>query len=291
MAAIPTVWLKCWEDDEFQYFVVCEERYDESYHAYAHAREDGSVAKHLYLPLFEGSVHDGVLRSLKGLEPTAFTTAEEELRAARANGPCWSILTWSGINLLAILLLLISKTDDCQKAFGAGHVIGGAGDSRPSPLFVTGKASCKGQFFGSKEGDAAVKAFHMEHPWGDRFDRFLGLVNDRGSILAKMTPPYSVDDFTGYCETGVILSGPSREYIKSSVLGDYGRIPCEIAPGDGSAYQCDRLVYSNEVVGIPLWGGTVNEGAGAGMWMLNAAYPGSRAHWHQGASLLALSAE
>ena len=291
MSAVPTVWVKSWEDEEYQYFVVCESRYDETYQAFAHTREDGSIAAHVYFPLFEGSIQDGVMRSLKGLEPTAFTTAGEELAAARANGECWSILTWSGINLLAVLLLVMSKTDDCQAAFGAGHVVGGAGDSRPSPLFVTGKVSNRGQFFGSGEGDVAVKVFHMEHPWGDRFERFLGFVNDHAAILTKMTPPYSLDDFSAYENTGVSISGPSRMFVKASVAGDSGRIPCELAEGDGTEYQCDRLVYSDEVVGIPLLGGTVNEEAGGGIWMLNMAYPGTRAHWHQGGSLFAVEAQ
>ena len=284
MSAVPTVWLKAWEDTGYQYFVVSEESFEGAY-AYAHTRGDGSVAQKLYLPLFEGSLHEGVLRSLKGFAPETDTTAEEEFAAAAANGEGWTALPWAASNLIAVLCLIMGKSDDCQAVFGQGHSANG---TTAEDMTVSGAVADKGQFFGSDDMMTPVKVFHLENFWGNRIDRVAGIVNDHGAVKVKMSAPYSLADFSEYVDTGVRPANPdgsmgAMRFLSESLACQYGRIPVG-AGGSGDTYQCDGFVFKNDMLAVATHGGRAGKEAVCGCWFMNLADAVGHAAWHLGAS-------
>lgn len=281
MAVLPLVYLSITEDASYQYIVASNGPYDNSFHAYAHTRANGDVMEKKYLPLFEGSKVGTTLRSLKGQTPCNTTPgASAEIQWAQANGALWNIRSWAENNLISCLCAIISKSDDGQTAFGSGHTTGG---SQASSLHTTGLLSNKGQFFGTSSTTTGMKVFHMEHFWGDRWDRLVGMVNDNGSVKVKPIPPYSLSDFSTYDLAGITPSGTSGGYISTSVASRLGRIP-SVASGASNTYQCDGLWFNNSQVDIALAGGGCGSDLLCGPWYLDLGNVASDSDWGIGAS-------
>lgn len=278
------IWLSQFEIGNYEYIIVSNEKYDESFNDDAYVREDGSHADKLYYPMFKGSYDGTRLRSLAGQTTMCNTSASTEMTRAKANGKGWNIASWSKINLRNCLLKLISKTDDSQTAFGRGQDSGYVNDSSKNyGKLQTGTLTNKGQFFGYNDGNHDVKVFYMETPWGMQWDRMLGMINKNGHILVKMTPPYNLtgDDYT---DTGLTPTGTSGGYISKSKSCRYGRIP-HVASGSSSTYQCDGLWFNNGIVAIALVGGSCSYGLPVGADCLVLSVDASSAYWSIGSSV------
>lgn len=185
------IWLSQFEVGNYEYMIISNVQYDESYNDDAYVREDGSHADKLYFPMFGGSYDGTRIRSLAGQALMYNTNASTEIARAKANGAGWNIGSWSKRNLLNCMLKIMSKTDNSQTAFGQGQTSGYVNDaSQNYGHLATGTLKDKGQFFGYNDTTHEVKVFYMEKPWGNRWDRINGLLMVGGEILAKMTPPY-----------------------------------------------------------------------------------------------------
>lgn len=186
MARFDTVWIKQTEEGSLQKVQICNIQLDEGFHAYAHTREDGTIMDYIWLSCFKGSLVGSKLRSLKGLTPCNSKTGTDEITYAGNNGSLWDTQTWSQINMVNMLLILMGKSTNTQAVFGYGHYNGG---SSASNLLKTGTISNKGAFYGTS-GNAAMKVFHIENYYGDIWNRIRGCVtNGSKQILVKMTPP------------------------------------------------------------------------------------------------------
>ena len=289
MARFPLVWLHMSEDANYEYIVVCESRYDETYHAYAHMDTSGNVKDEMFLACYRGSEVDGTLRSLSGKYPMWEKTAQQEMDAATANGSGWNVRTWSQRNLVNALLTIISKTDNSQTAFGGGVTDTYVNDrAQYYGMKASGGLNTAGQFKGYNDGTHQVKVFHMEDWWGNQWERIAGLINDNGVIKVSMYGPYNVTG-SGYevvrgCPTP---SGTSGGYIDKFHVSRCGRIPYH-AGGDGSgsdAYGCDGFWYNNAEFNIPVIGGRTGYARVAGKTTFFFLYGINNRTWNFGASL------
>ena len=283
MAVMPTVWLSQYEVGNYQYIIACEEQYDESYHAYAHTREDGSIMEKLYLSMFKGSYDNSRLRSISGQQPMYNQSATTEISRATANGTGWYTKTWSQRNLIACLLAIIFKTDNGQAALGNGNLNYQESASPTYGMLQTGTLNDKGQFWGMNDNTHQVKAFHIEAVWGDQWDRTAGLMLKNGTVHVKMTPPYNTTA-DGYFDTGIVMGGTSGGYIRESVSDWFGRIP-KTMDGSSSTYQCDGGWFNNGATTYALVGGSCNDGSKCGPWALYLTNGPGTANWNFGASL------
>lgn len=286
MSAIPLVWVKRYQEAGYQYVIFCETQYDEGYKAYAHTRPDGTIAKVAYHAMFKGSLVDGKLRSIAGVSPQNSTTAAQELGYAKANGTKWTIKTWALHSLIADLLTLISKTCHSQAAFGQGHTEGG---SSAASLLTCGSLMDKGQFFGYSDTAHAMKVFHIENFWGDRWDRIVGLMYINGVFRAKMTPEgtgynYTGDGYTAV-GTGVTGAGSGSGWQRATEQTEYGRFPVAPLTGSDATFETDFFWFNNGIVSVPLVGGVCNLGSGCGARSLYVNGAASWAGWIFGASL------
>ena len=80
------IWLSQYEIGNYEYIVISNAQYDESFNDDAYVREDGSHGNKLYFPMFGGSYDGTRLRSLAGQKVMHTTSAATEIARAKANG-------------------------------------------------------------------------------------------------------------------------------------------------------------------------------------------------------------
>lgn len=239
MSAIPLCWWLRYEEDGYEYYIVCEHQWDDSYKAFAHTRADGSIEDYFYWGMFGGSGSKTKIRSLKGQPLAQSLTTQDQIDGATANGPGWYIHSWSRRECIKDLLILMAKTTDTQTAYGNGNF---QSASSASGLLTTGTLSDKGQFWGSTANNQQVKVFYIEGFWGDQWLRTAGIINNKGQIFYKMTPEghgYRINDVEGYTDSGVTLTGLiSQRFISATKCGEFGCIPTVLS-GAENLYECD----------------------------------------------------
>lgn len=295
MSAIPLVWISQYEFGGYEYIILCNVRYDESYHAYAHTRANGTIMNVKYISMFPGW-YDGVrLRSLSGKQPMAAKTASQEISFASANNQdgadIWRTRSWADRNLINCLLTVIGKSDGSQAVFGQGRTSGYVEDASVDPYHgvqVTGTLNDKGQFFGYSTTTQDVTVFHIEGWWGNIWDRIVGCISDAGKIKVKMTPPYNLTG-AGYIDTGIVWTTNSENhatsgYTKSTKMEHFGRIPTALG-GSSSTYLCDYFWINTDGVRVALCGGACSYGALCGAWCLYLYHAASHTTWTIGAAL------
>ena len=230
MSEFPLIWLCQYEVDNYEYVIVSNVQYDETYRADAYMRADGTIAQYMYLPMFGGSYDGTKLRSLSGKALSNNTTMQTEFDYAAANGAGWTVIPWCRRNLINCLLLIMGKSEDSKEIFGHGNAYAGSN-------LNSGTLNNKGQFYGYSGTTRQVKIFHIEKWWGDRGDRIAGLISNNGRVKTKMSPPYNLTG-SGYIDTLVDL--PSFGYQKDTRMTQYGRFPITIG-AETSTYVCGHI--------------------------------------------------
>lgn len=257
MSEIPLIWVKRWTQNNYHFVVFCEERYDDTYKAYAHTDADGNVLPVTYFPMYEGSVVNNRMRSLSGLTPTASMTDEQETTAAKQNGDRWDKQSFSEINLMYEMCTMITCSTNSQGKFGNGN-------SQSDNFLQTGTLNGKGQFFGYTSTTQAVKVFYCENFFANYWKRLRGLLLINGVYHVKAVPPYNSTG-AGYTNTGLTPSGTSGGYCsRMKMASDIGRIPT-VASGSETTYECDGLWFNNTIVAVALFGGSRGVGSRCGL--------------------------
>lgn len=281
MAKIPLVYLKQWQDSNYEYCNICNIQLDDDYKAYAHMRSDGTVMDYIWLSCFESALNSSKARSIKGLTPMVNQTGTNEITYSRANGSLWYTRSWSQRNLINMLLILMSRSDNFQESFGYGYYTGG---TQQSPNYLaTGYGSAKGQFYGTNATRDVVKVFHIENWWGNIWERIAGLMYVSGTIRTKMYPTYNTDG-SGYTNTGVSMSGTSGGYISTTKMTENGRLPV-VCSGSDSTYTCDGGWYNASQVDYAIVGGCCADGLLVGGSAVYLYYLVSVTSWYFGAAL------
>lgn len=293
MSEIPLVWVKRWEDNDYNYVAFCSQRLDNDYHAYAHTNTNGEVNSVCYMPLFKGCIIDGKMRSIAGQTPTGNTTGSTEKTAVEACGSGWQLWDWSKHELIADLLTLISKSTDSQGKFGQGGsncYSSSASDYGKLPTggynstigdMSTYSFAPTGQFWGSSVTNKHVKVFHIEDFWGNRFDRCLGLNLVDGVYKVKMRPPYALDSDSTYDAISDVTS-PNSGYILNVSTGNYGSLPTQTGASQSTGF-CDYFWKSSGSRLLLFGGGCVNV-ADCGSRCLGLANASGDSFWSYGGS-------
>lgn len=263
MSEIPLIWVKRYKKNNYHFVIFCESQFDETYKPYAHTDVNKNILPVKYWPMYEGCVINSRMRSLSGQTVTVSLTDEQETAAAQQNGELWDKLSYSDCELMWEMCTMISKSTNSQAAFGSGN-------SGGSSYLKTGTMNGLGQFYGYSATGNGVKLFYCENFYGNYWKRIRGIINDKGNIKVKFTPPY---DSTGkdYISTGVTPAGTSGGYINRMEMTDGGRIPA-LASGSETTFECDSLYYNNSQVDVALFGGARGVGTWCGVscWNLNA---------------------
>lgn len=283
MASMPTVWIKRWEDERYQYVAIASRQINDDFKAYAHDAGDGFINDMIYLPMFKGVIVDSKLRSIAGVYPGGGTSASQEVAAAESCGNGWQIWDWSKNELIADLLTLISKSTNSQISFGNGATGTYDESDAHKGILATGSNSINtGQFYGADDALHHVKVFHIEDFWGNRADTCLGLNSINVKYVYKLTKPYSITPDGTYTTTDLDL--PSSGYQTQQSVGNYGSLP-KSTGGSSSTYVCDYFTTASSADNrIAVAGGACNRGDECGAYYLAMRIPGYTTYWSFGAS-------
>ena len=243
MASMPTVWIRRWEDENYEYTAISNKQITPDFYADAH--DNGSeINDMIYLPMFKGCIVDSKMRSLSGVTPTVNTTGSTEKTAAEACGSGWQLWDWAKHELISDLLTLISRSTDSQTAFGNGYISGSA--------VKTVGTSGAGQFWGANDQTHLVKVFHIEDFWGHRWDRCLGINLVDNQYAYKLVAPYLLEPDSTYTYSG--LYAPTEGYQKLQNTGRYGRLP-KTTGGSSTTFYCDYFNKNENGMRLGLCGG------------------------------------
>ena len=277
---------------------ICDKKLDDKFYAWNFYNNQNVLVDHFYTAIYNGTEISGKLRSLSGKTPVASKTADQEVTLATANNPSgknmWYTETYSDRFTVNMLLLLMAKTTDTQKAYGNGNIYY-ANDTGGS-VMNTGAMDKKGLFFGSNSTTAhiGVKVFGMEHWWGNQWRRIAGYINANGTQKIKMT--YGTADgttATSYNTTGSgyhaiangTPDGASGGYTNKMIFHEIGGMIPKTASGSETTHYTDGNWFNNAQVDYALVGGSCHDGLHCGALCSYVNTLASYAHWDVGATL------
>ena len=294
MSEIPLVYIKRWEDTNYNYIAISNKPVDDSYKAYAHTNANGIIKPQIYLPMFKGSVINSKLRSIAGRFPTGDSKGKNEVSFAEACGSGWQLWDWSKHELIADLLTLISRSTDSKTVFGKGDINSYRNASPDYGKQPTGgycstvgdlstfAVESNGQFYGKNDDTHHVTTFYIEDFWGNRYDRCLGLNLDSGVYKVKMIPPYTLDTDNTYTTVSSV-SVPLSGWLANVSIGDYGGLASQTDASETTGY-CNYF-YSQELSAcLALFGGACRQGYRAGIYCVYLAEGSSSNYWDFGGS-------
>lgn len=276
MVGIPKVYWKIVNNgDNTANIYFSDKQVDTDFHCWSHIDNNGNEIDYCYMPIYNGSNVNSVLRSISGKAPMASKTATTEITYAKSNNTGSDIIWYTELfndrMLINLLLLLIGKSTDTQAVFGTGNNNSYVSNSNTG-IKNTGTMNTKGLFWGNQDNKSGVKVFGMEHWYGNIWRRIGGWINDKGTQKIKMTYGQSDGSTTdGYNETGsgyisiggATPSGTNGGYISKMLITDNGLIPT-IASGSATTYYCDGLLFNNSQVDYACVGGRSDNASRAG---------------------------
>lgn len=283
MSEMPTVYVKRWEDDRYNYIVFSDMQYDSDYQAQAHTNENGVVNSAIYLPMFKGSVDsNNRMRSIMGTYPSGNTTGTNEVTYASNCGTGWQIWDKAKVDLIMDLIILITKSTNCRAKIGNGDCTTyNSSDTTNYGKMKSGyetdgtTRSANAQFHGSDGTDVSdygkhhMSAFFIEDLWGNRWDRVLGFNLVNNVYKVKMTAPYSLNSDSSYETLSVLPPSSTEGWLKNISSGTYGDIPAEVGATRSTGFA--NYFYKNKSdTRLSLFGGLCSHGLTVGRyWSLN----------------------
>lgn len=297
MVGIPKVYWKIVNNgDNTANIYFSDKQVDSNFHCWSHIDNNGNEIDYCYMPIYNGSNVNSVLRSISGKAPMASQTATTEITYAKANNTSSDIIWYTELfndrMLINLLLLLIGKSTDTQTVFGTGNNNSYVSTSNTG-VKNTGTMNTKGLFWGNQDNVSGVKVFGMEHWYGNIWRRIGGWINDKGTQKIKMTYGQSDGSTTdGYNETGsgyisiggATPSGTSGGYISKMLITDNDLIPT-IASGSATTYYCDGLWFDNSQVDYAAVGGCSAYTSGVGALSSHLSATSSTPSWDIGAAI------
>lgn len=273
MVGIPKVYYKIVDNgDNTANVYFSNTKLDDGFVCWPHIDSNGDEIPYCYMPIYNGFLSDGKLRSLSGKAPTAKLTAQQEIDYAKANNlsddVIWCTEVFSDRILINLLLLLIGKSTDTQAVFGTGNCRGGS----ISYIESSGTMDAKGLFWGNQDDASGVKIFGIEHWWGNLCKRIAGWTSN--SLMQKVKLTYgtadgsTVDGYNitgdGYINITSLTQNSSNEgYIDKLYFVNNGIfLPSNIS-GSASTYYCDKFCYSARSDGYVAVGGVNPKESGA----------------------------
>lgn len=287
MAEFRKIWLKQYEDANYEYIIFSNVQYDPDYRADAFTDANGNIRDAMYYAMYEGSYVAPRLRSIAAGAVMTSQTGQTEISYAEANGAGWHINYKSQRDLITYLLWLISKSTYDMQKFGNGN-------SSSDAYIAPGALKSAGQFMGYNTTTQAVKVFFIENYWANYWKRMSGmLLALNGEIRTKLVPPYTqppapAEDFmpAGYANTGVVPSGTSGTHLKNAVVSPAsGFLPAINGGAENTYYTCGMWYVIGTTIKWALVGGDRDNAGRCGAGTVNLGNPLSHPSSGIGAAL------
>lgn len=298
MIEFPKIWYKVTPDENDPYsgtVSISSVKIDEGYKDYAYIDYKGNHKEHFYMPAYNGSLVNNVIRSLSYKQVSKTLNAQTEINYCKANGSGWYTEDAGEIMLINFLLILMGKSTDMQSVYGQGLHTGGTEAINNS--FTTGVHNNKGLFYGTNSGTIAsgsygnaVKVFGIENYWGFQWRRYAGDILVDGVRKIKLC--YGNEDGSstfdynltgnGYVNVGATPSGTSGGYISEMKFTNTGMYS-KVSSGSSSTHYCDGQWY-NSGTRYAFRGGDSTDGALVGAFCVYLGNAASDAWWTHGAA-------
>lgn len=251
MIEFPKIWYKVVPDSTGYSadIYLSPVKVDDDFVDYAYIDYQGLHKEHFYMPAYNGSLINDVLRSVSGQAVMYSKTAQQEIDYAKANGAGWYTEDVGEIQLINFLLMQMGMSTDTQTVFGRGI---DSGSDTVMHAYRTGAGNTKGMFWGNNDGTQLVKVFGIENWWALQWRRYAGDVLDNGKRLIKLCygneDGSTVTDFnidgSGYVDVGVTPSGTSGGYISRMKFTKSG-VYSAVSSGSASTHYCDGQWFNN----------------------------------------------
>lgn len=285
------IWMKWYEDEDYQYVEIANSKLDDDFHDYPYIREDGTVNNKLFYPMYEGTIDgSGKLRSLSGSKPQSNLEggAPIEQAVAQLNGTNWQIGDWAHHLWFALLCMMVGKSTCPELSLGEGNTNGG---SDATGFCTNGECNTRGQFWGKPrsatdaENNQPCKAFYVENYQANCCKRTLGFYNIEGTYYVKMVPPFTTDEtYANYTNCGAVPS--ANNWSKDLKVNSCGFMTSSVgSSASATTYQGAYFYRNNSQKNLLLVGGGCGNGALCGLWCLRVNARASGRYWNVGASL------
>lgn len=293
MVEIGQIWISEKIFNGKYYIRIANGKITDDFDCFTHTKKDGTLAEKIYRSIYDGSLVDGKIRSISGLEVCNKQTGNNQITYAKANGTGWNIDEYSVRRLINYLLVLLGKSLNTQTVFGNGNVSAYVSDSQTGQV-VSGTLNDKGMFYGVNSSKTAVKVFHIENWWGNIWKLTNGLFALYGKMVYKLCEGTSdgstVEEYNtngnGYIDSGVTIAGTSGNCIKKmKLVPGVGLVPADIT-GSNSTYYCDGAWFN--LSASPLFarfGGNSYGGLRYGAFACNVTDYLGASVWHCGVAL------
>ena len=285
---------------------ICDQKLDETFECFPCLKANGDYATEFYMPIYEGYMYNGKLRSMCPADVKCNSGAAQSTQVtnARANGTGWDVTTQAQEEIIKALGVLVFKRLDIPAACGGDRSV-----TASSAQIVIGGGNQFGMFGGKFDGSwTTCKFFGMENWWGNVGRRAIGVVLIDSEWGVKMTKHRgdgsgaddyvwsdNAPDYAGkYHMTGIRMPTTySNAYITEvgGILAhdaDKG-VSCvflpRVAAGGGSAAKYCDAVYSSTGLRGAVFGGYASSGASCGPFCVYANVAPSFSNWFYGASL------
>ena len=300
MIEFPKIWYKVVPDsgDSSSASVyIAPTQIDDDFKDYAYIDYQGNHKNHFYMPAYNGSLINNVMRSISGQTVSKSLNATTELTYCQANGNGWYSEDAGSIMLINFLLILMGKSTDTQSVFGQGLTTGGSKGINNN--FTTGVHNNKGMFYGTNNGTItdgnygnSVKIFGIENYWGFQWRRYAGDINDKG--IRKIKLCYGIEDGStvttynttgnGYIDIGCTPNGTNGGYINQMKFTNSGMYSFT-SSGTSSTYYCDGQWFNNAQSNYAFRGGSSAFGALCGAFCVTLNDAPGVARWDFGVAL------
>lgn len=269
---------------------------DDDFACWSHIDNNGNEMDYFYVGAYNGSLHEGKLRSLSQQKPMTNKTTQQEINYAKANHQgndnIWYTDVFSDRTIINILLLLIGKSTNAQKIFGTGNNSRST-QNLDSVVEYSGTMDKKGLFWGNQDNVSGVKVFGIEHYWGNLMRRTAGWISEYGTQKIKLT--YGMEDGSsvyGYNTNGSgyisinnsTPSGVSGGYVSKMKFTNYCMIPIE-TNGSATTYFTDGFWFNNNYVTYSVLGGNSPYGLKTGIFCSAMDSKSEETFWYVGTSL------
>ena len=282
MAAFVGGWLCQYETKTHEYIIWSNVKWDDGYNAEHRTDANGTLRPGFYRRIYTPTLYNNVARSISGQLSMTHKNATQERTAIKANGEEWEHTAWSEYNYIISILKIIGKTEDLKTAFGKGNISGYVDDAAQHyGVLQAGTLDAMGQFFGYNTATQQVKVFHTEAPWGDQWERLVGLICKNGKMLVSMHGPYN---FTGegyheiydYVEKRGITAAVGG-WARDTICTEYGRVPITWN-GAENTYQTAYFYINPTITAVAIVGGAAGNGSSCG-FCVHVGNAASLANW------------
>ena len=228
MAAFPKAYFYCYNDSNYNYVWICENKLDSNFKAWAHINSSGHEVDKFYVPMFGARYSNSkVVNYTASSVSLSLYTSDMSWSNCAAIGSGWQVWDKSMYDYIILILILLFRTTNLTNVLGYG--------SSSNSTNTTGSTYDKGRF---KKG-SPMKALFIENLWGGPKKTYGGYISYASKLYIKMSPPYN-DEYTSPTNHTLFGNTPNSGYITSlSITNSSGIMPAATNnSGSSSTYEC-----------------------------------------------------